>query len=202
MVYICLKCGVEFSRKYGARKYCSLQCSRRELQGCCFDCGKQISANTVRCTECRKKIRDGWPERLKFLGRKKSYEVGRQPRGRHVHLKKFLKREQIPATDPLWSLNFYTALIQDNECHYCLGPLSPTGHALDRKNSSKGHTAFNTVCCCWFCNSVKGKYWEYEHMMLLAPKLRKLSRERLMAGQLFRKESSEGSIPSSGSKLC
>lgn len=106
--------------------------------------------------------------------RDKANKIARLPNGRHTHLKKQLRNEGISSSDPIWSLNFYAALIVDNECHYCLGPLSPTGHALDRRNSSYGHTATNVVPCCWPCNVIKGKYWEYEHMMLLAPKLRRL----------------------------
>lgn len=174
MIYKCLKCGVEFSRKYGARKYCSLVCSQRKEEGSCADCQKQIPTRHVRCSDCRKTIRDSQPEKLKILRRKKAYQIGREPRGRHVHLKKFLRADGVLETDPLWSLNFYTELIKDSTCHYCLGPLSPTGHALDRKTSELGHEAHNVVCCCWSCNSIKGKYWEYEHMMLLVPKLRKI----------------------------
>ena len=106
--------------------------------------------------------------------RDKAKLIARLPNGRHTHLKKCLRAEGIDKSDLIWSLNFYAALIQDNECHYCLGSLSPTGHALDRRDSSRGHEASNVVPCCWPCNSIKGKYWEYEHMMLLAPKLRSL----------------------------
>jgi 5-methylcytosine-specific restriction endonuclease McrA len=106
--------------------------------------------------------------------RAKARQIARQPNGRHTHLKKMLRYENINKADPLWSLNYYSALIRDSECHYCLGPISPTGHALDRISSEGKHEACNVVLCCWSCNSIKGKYWEYEHMMLLAPKLRRL----------------------------
>jgi 5-methylcytosine-specific restriction endonuclease McrA len=173
MIYNCLRCNKQFEDEYVDRKYCSLLCSKRKLEGRCLDCQKPIHSIQVRCFDCRKKISDAWPEKLKILRRRKSWTTGREPRGRHQHLKKFLRNDGVSLLDPLWNLNFYTALIQDSECHYCLGPLSPTGHALDRKNSESGHEACNVVPCCWPCNSIKGKYWEYEHMMLLAPKLRK-----------------------------
>ncbi len=115
------------------------------------------------------------PEVRKEKKRNKASRIARLPHGRHTHLKKKLRVEETPSTDPLWSLNFYVALIQDNKCHYCLGILSPTGHGLDRKNSAKGHEANNVVPCCWKCNRIKGEFWEYEHMMLLAPKLRQFS---------------------------
>lgn len=174
MIYNCLKCGIEFERKYGVRKYCSISCSQRQLQGSCADCQKRIRALHVRCIECRKKNSGGAPERKKLLARKKAYQISREPRGRHVLLKKVLKREGVPLSDIIWNLNFYTALIEGATCHYCLTPLNPTGHALDRKDSNRGHEASNVVTCCWTCNTIKGKYWEYEHMMLLAPKLRQL----------------------------
>jgi 5-methylcytosine-specific restriction endonuclease McrA len=112
------------------------------------------------------------PEIRKQKDRDKARQIARQPNGRHTHLKNQLRREGILKSDPIWNLNFYAALISDNECHYCLGPLSPTGHALDRRDSGHGHEASNVVPCCCPCNSIKGKYWEYQHMMLLAPKLR------------------------------
>jgi hypothetical protein len=171
-MYTCLKCGKQFERRQGVKKYCSVVCAQREKQGSCVDCQKPIFSNRLRCEDCRKKISDGVPERTKQLRRKNAYKIGREPRGRHTRLKKFLRKEGIPSTDPLWSLNFYTALIQDGICHYCLGPMSPSGHGLDRKITEQGHTANNVVCCCWLCNTIKGKYWEYEHMMMLAPKLR------------------------------
>jgi 5-methylcytosine-specific restriction endonuclease McrA len=174
MKYNCLRCGKEFESCSLTRKYCSVACGQRKLEGSCLDCGKAVRSILVRCEDCRKKISDGWPERLKLLRRKKANEIGRQPRGRWQHLKKFLRQDLVPSSDPLWSVNFYKALVQDAVCEYCLGPLSPTGHALDRKNSEFGHEAWNVVPCCRECNTIKGKHWEYEHMMLIAPKLRRI----------------------------
>jgi hypothetical protein len=41
-------------------------------------------------------------------------------------------------------------------CHYCLGPLNPTGSGLDRLDSSKGYEEGNVVPCCKGCNTQKG----------------------------------------------
>jgi 5-methylcytosine-specific restriction endonuclease McrA len=172
MIYNCLRCGVEFRRKYGIKKYCSLSCSRKRPEGKCSQCQKVIRANRVRCSDCRLSNKALGVEKSRSRKRIKANKIARQPNGRHTHLKKQLREENIPQSDLIWNLNFYTALIQDNKCHYCLGLLSPTGHALDRKSSDSGHEANNVVPSCWSCNSIKGKYWEYEHMMLLAPKLR------------------------------
>jgi hypothetical protein len=110
--------------------------------------------------------------------RARAKAVDRTPKGRHECLRNVLKKDNIPAHDLLWSLNFYKGIIRDEECHYCLGPMSPTGHGLDRLFNSFGHRCFNVVPCCRECNRIKGHLWGYEHMMLLAPKLRKLREER------------------------
>lgn len=174
MKYNCLKCGKEFDVRSKTRKYCSVSCGQRKLEGKCLDCGTVIRSILVRCEDCRKRITDEWPNKEKEIRRFNAHKISREPRGRYHRLKGFLKRDGTPLTDPLWNQNFYTALIQDALCVYCLGPLSPTGHALDRKNSEFGHEAWNVVPCCWTCNTTKSKYWGYEHMMLIAPKLRRI----------------------------
>jgi hypothetical protein len=49
-------------------------------------------------------------------------------------------------------------------CEYCRGDLSPTGHGLDRKDSSKGYTNDNVVPCCVSCNRIKNRYLSYKEM--------------------------------------
>jgi hypothetical protein len=112
------------------------------------------------------------PEVRKQKKKDKASKIARLPRGRHTHLKKKLRQENVFELDLIWRSNFYVELIRDNQCHYCLGKLNPTGHALDRMDSSRNHEADNVVPCCLKCNRIKGEFWEYEHMMLLAPKLR------------------------------
>lgn len=95
--------------------------------------------------------------------------------------KKFISRtkeENLPITDPLYSLNFYTEFIRDNECHYCLGPLNATGHALDAVDNDQAHFCYNVVPCCKDCNQMKRHNISYEEMMLLAPVLREICKRR------------------------
>ena len=100
------------------------------------------------------------------------------PRGRYTQVKEALKKDKVPLTDALWSFNFYSALIQDNECHYCLGPLNPSSHALDRMSNAAPHACWNVVPSCWWCNERKKADLSYEEMMLLAPALREIRRRR------------------------
>ncbi len=203
MNFNCVKCGKDFESDNEKRKYCSLNCSKKTLKGLCRRCQKQITATRFYCKNCRIKNKEEGTERTKQQNRINAKKINRSFRGRHAILKKTLKREKVLESDLCWNLNFYTELIRDIICHYCLGPLNPTGHGLDRRDSECGHEAHNVVPCCWLCNSIKGKFWEYEHMMLLAPKLRRLrsqGRTRPMTGQRFRKAYSNGLIPLSGPK--
>jgi hypothetical protein len=40
-------------------------------------------------------------------------------------------------------------------CHYCGGPLAPTGYGLDRKDPLGAYTLLNVVPCCQACNRRK-----------------------------------------------
>lgn len=102
----------------------------------------------------------------------------RTVRGRYTQVRELLKKERTPSSDSLWSLNYYAELIKDSQCHYCLGPLSPTGHALDRVDNSQSHVCHNVVSCCWWCNERKKADLSYEEMMLLAPALREIRKRR------------------------
>lgn len=103
----------------------------------------------------------------------------RTPRGRLATLRMCLNREGISQNDLLRNEHFYFELIRDNECHYCLGPLTPSGHALDRIDNNVGHVSFNIVPCCQDCNKKKLHNTSYEEMMLLAPALREIRKRRL-----------------------
>jgi hypothetical protein len=100
------------------------------------------------------------------------------PRGRHTQIKEWLRRELIPQTDSLWSLNYYTEILRDGVCHYCLDSLNLSGHGLDRMDNSNPHACWNVVPCCWECNTIKSSRFSYEEMMLLAPALREIRRRR------------------------
>lgn len=123
-----------------------------------------------------KRYRDKYPERVKRT-------VSRSRRLISVRHSKLLtlfktRREQIPQTDLIYSRHFYEELVRDGACHYCLGPLSPTGHGLDRINNSLSHSAFNVVPCCKSCNQKKSYDTTYDEMMLLAPALREIRKRR------------------------
>jgi hypothetical protein len=101
-------------------------------------------------------------------------------KGRHCGLRKTMRGDGVPKLDLLWNFNFYVALIQDLECHYCLGPLNRTGGGLDRVDNNLGHLCYNVVPCCRKCNSIKEDDILYEEMMTtLVPALRKLRISRL-----------------------
>jgi hypothetical protein len=97
-------------------------------------------------------------------------------KGRHNSLRHALRRDKIEQSDYLWNRNFYEALIQDRECHYCFGLLDRTGGGLDRIENNLGHTCYNVVPCCRKCNRIKGNDTSYAEMMLLAPALREIVR--------------------------
>ena len=53
----------------------------------------------------------------------------------------------------------------EKPCHYCNGSINPTGHALDRKDSSKGYFFSNVVTCCYSCNKIKSDLLTFEEMV-------------------------------------
>jgi hypothetical protein len=62
--------------------------------------------------------------------------------------------------------SFHAELIQQ-PCHYCQGPLSPTGCGMDRMDSSRGYFVGNVVPCCGDCNTMKSDKLSYDEMMLV-----------------------------------
>lgn len=99
-------------------------------------------------------------------------------RGRFIHLTGRLRKENSLSTDLLYSINFYSELVKEQQCHYCLGSLSPTGHGLDRIDNQFGHLCYNVVPCCKGCNQKKSNDTSYEEMMMLAPVLREIRKRR------------------------
>lgn len=57
-------------------------------------------------------------------------------------------------------------------CHYCGGPLDPTGKGLDRIENSKGYTLDNVVPCCGDCNRTRMDIYTYDEMLMLAKTIR------------------------------
>jgi hypothetical protein len=68
--------------------------------------------------------------------------------------------EKVPYDDPLWRPSVYFDLIQNGNarCTYCDGPMSPTGHGLDRKISGLGHRFANCVVACSLCNFLRAPH--------------------------------------------
>lgn len=103
-------------------------------------------------------------------------------KGRHQRLKWTLRKDGVDRSDPLWNINFYSELIKDLTCHYCQGPLNRIGSGLDAMNPGKKHVCYNVVPCCGSCNSKKMHDTTYDEMMLLAPVLREIRKQRELAG--------------------
>jgi hypothetical protein len=80
------------------------------------------------------------------------------------------------------SLEIFTILISQ-QCHYCGGPLNPTGCGLDRKDNNEGYKEINVVPCCRQCNIVKNSFFTYDEMNLLAPALEKIREKRNAHGE-------------------
>lgn len=47
------------------------------------------------------------------------------------------------------------ALLRQEPCFYCDGPLPPHGKGLDRLDESRGYEIDNVVPCCRFCNGMR-----------------------------------------------
>ena len=63
------------------------------------------------------------------------------------------------------TLDEYSALILNSNCHYCYHVLSDTGSGLDRKDNNIGYMLDNCVPCCAHCNGFKGHYLTYAEMV-------------------------------------
>jgi hypothetical protein len=168
----------------------------------CTRCGDILNDDTAfpsvlkdgggRCKSCHRKAMkatyDKNPEKARRMSkeRRDNYpeiyrRYVRSVEGRHNTLRKRLTKDDPSGLDLLWNINFYRALIADFVCHYCQGPLTLTGHGLDRKDSSIGHLAHNVVPCCRSCNTKKMNDTTYEEMLLLVPGLREIRRLRTEA---------------------
>lgn len=148
-------------------KYCSRQC---KLIGC-----RKTDKNGMRiCTLClvsKPQIDYYTPtnSRCSSCERKRSDKDRITVPRRFSFSKSQAKRRQLD-----WSITIeiYRFLLSQ-PCHYCYGPLDPTGIGLDRKNSASGYTTDNVVPCCYVCNMVKGDTFTYEEMMeFMAPAIR------------------------------
>jgi len=75
------------------------------------------------------------------------------PKGRLNSTKSSARTRKIE-----YSLEDWEALyILNQKCHYC-DSSDPVG--IDRRDSSKGYTVYNSVACCSMCNYMKNVYTE------------------------------------------
>lgn len=72
--------------------------------------------------------------------------------------------------DLVWELTFdqWKKMVENNECHYCTGPLAEVGFSLDRKDNTLGYLLHNVVPCCQECNRIKGHRLTYNEMISVA----------------------------------
>ena len=142
--------------------------SRRPSGSCteriCIECGSWIRSNVPRnsrvCSEeCRAE------RRIKSTSSVHS---------RHVYLLRILEREHCPQDDPLYSLNYFEAILLGNDglCLYCDAEQDGSGIQLDRIDNKKPHRAFNVLGpVCAQCNSIRSNRLSPEEMFILRPKL-------------------------------
>lgn len=107
--------------------------------------------------------------------RERSRAWAQDPRGRYSKARSDARRRGLE-----WSLSFlqYARLTRSGTCAYCVGPLCPTGSALDRKDNTRGYVYGNVIRCCGSCNRLKSNLFTYEEFILFSPALRRIRRQR------------------------
>ena len=90
---------------------------------------------------------------------------------RYKTLKHAAAKSRLPLEIDIYE---YQDLIEDGTCNYCGGPLSPTGHGLDKMDPYKGYTLDNVVPCCYTCNMIKGRHFNYNQMLILIDFIKKM----------------------------
>jgi hypothetical protein len=123
------------------------------------------SDNFQSCRHCGDRIELG---RTKFCeGDECRFKYRKANQGlsevRHAILKKAMGIEKVPFDDPLYKPSVYFDLIKNGSalCTYCDGPMAPTGHGLDRKDSAVGHQFSNVVVACSTCNFLRSPHGRY-----------------------------------------
>jgi RNase P subunit RPR2 len=170
---LCRKCKVVLSLENSA------PCVIKKGSGHCRNCRKEVkrfeyNRHSQKYKDRNKINYDCNPEKYRELSRANAISS----RGHFTALRRELRRENVFESDLLWSYNFYFYFMIDAVCHYCLGPLNSYGHGLDRIDNTKNHEANNVVPCCKRCNSIKGWFWEYGDMVLVAPRLQRFRQEK------------------------
>ena len=164
--------------------------SRRNFQSC-RQCGGEIDLGRVKfCDdECRA-----------------AYRTANQglPENRHAVLKRIMGAEKVPFNDPLYTPSIYFGLIKSGnaKCVYDDAAMAPTGHGLDRRDSSLPHSFDNCttvkdgirvgLIACSTCNFLRSPHGRYnggkdlfthdEVVQFLRPGLIALREAREMAG--------------------
>lgn len=147
-------------------KRCS-KCLRKLSCGNSTTYKKRVGGYCIQCTKI-------YSESYHKRNIAKCHARKRTTRYRHARIVSLLRKERVPKTDLLWSLNFYRQLILDNLCCYCDGKLDDMGGSLDAADNSIGHRCYNVVPCCWKCNRKKMDDISYEDMIEIKPWLKKI----------------------------
>ena len=96
-------------------------------------------------------------------------------KGRYTTSRHIAKRRNLE-----WSIDPEAyAILVNQPCFYCGGPLNETGTGLDRIDNSLGYSPDNVLPCCRSCNRVKGDDFTFAEMQLLAEVIRHIKSSRL-----------------------
>ncbi len=83
-----------------------------------------------------------------------------------------------------WDMTFEQfADVQKHPCHYCGGPLSSTGMAMDRIDPEGPYRVGNVNPCCPLCNDIKGLTFRPEEMKRFGQVLAEIRAERIASGE-------------------
>lgn len=83
----------------------------------------------------------------------KARGYNRTLRSRYAHLRAKARGRGVELK---LSFDEYALIVADAKCAYCSGPLSETGHGLDRLDNLKEYEKDNVAPCCYGCNFRKG----------------------------------------------
>jgi hypothetical protein len=96
------------------------------------------------------------------------------------NLERVLESEKVFWRDDrlIRSPKFYAGLLDWQECVWCGGPLSGSGHNLDRIDNSKPHYSWNVTVACGDCNRTRGDIFTFEEFTLLRDGLVEIRKRR------------------------
>lgn len=152
--------------------YCSARCYQEarnvapEGFGHCHMCKRNVplaeygSLSNSRCLECSRKIQ---------------YDKIRTIPGKYGSLRRAARFRGIKFE---LTLEQYIAIVADNKCTYCDGPLDEAGSGLDRINNDDGYNVTNVKPCCGEHNRIRGDDLSFDEMMLLSPLFKQIRQTR------------------------